>query len=143
MRVQENAMEAIRHQIPVMNIENIALGKSRPVRMPLFGTTNYFPEVGIRTQDAVVAFEEFNAGDTVRFSPNRTIVAIVQQGTARITYTLPGTHHTEVKEMTVEKGDVYVIPSGAYLEWKIPRDGAYRHLVILVPGYSPQVADKT
>lgn len=143
MAGKENTMEAIKMEMPLMNIDNIALGQRQPVRMPLFGTTYYFPEVGIRTADAVVAFEEFNAGDTVRFSPNRTIVAIVQQGRAEITYTLPGTHHTEVKEMKVKKGDVYVIPSGAYLEWNVPPDGPYRHLVILVPGYSPQVADKT
>lgn len=131
-------MEAIKNEIPLMNIDKISVGRRQPVRMPIFGTTHYFPEVGIRTADAVVAFEEFDAGDTVRFSPDRTIVAIVRQGRAEITYTLSGTHHTEIKKMDVKEGDVYVIPSGAYLEWKVLPGNNYRHLVILVPGYSPQ-----
>jgi len=39
--------------------------------------------------------------------------------------------------MTVAEGDVYVIPSGAYLEWRVGTGSVYRHLVIIVPGFSP------
>jgi len=130
-------VDSIKHEIPKMNIKNISLGPPKAIHMPLFGTTHYFPEAGIRTSEAIVAFEEFDKGDIVRFSPDRTIVAIVQQGQAEITYTLPGTHHTLVKKMTVAEGDVYVIPSGAYLEWRVGTGSVYRHLVIIVPGFSP------
>ena len=127
-------MDPILTELPKMNINIVDLGPENKIEMPRFGTTHYFPNVGIRTANAVVAFEEFKDGDTVSFSPNRNIVAIVRKGKAEITYTLAGTHHTEEKKMTVEEGDVYVIPSGAYLEWKVAPGTRYRHLCIMMPG---------
>jgi hypothetical protein len=128
-------MEPITREIPRMNITNITLGKAKEIRMPWFGSTHYFPEVGIRTANAIVAFEEFKAGETIKYSPNRDIVLIVQQGRAHLRYTLAGMHHTEVKELTVIRGDVYVIPSGAFVEWNVEEDKSYRHLAIMMPGF--------
>jgi quercetin dioxygenase-like cupin family protein len=126
-------VEAIIKEIPRFSLKDDP-GPRTAIPMPLFGTTHYFPGTGIRTANAIVAYEEFDAGQTVKFSPNRDITLLVQQGRAELTYTLAGTHHTEVKKMTVQAGDVYVLPSGAWLEWRVAPDGPYRHLAVMMPG---------
>ena len=43
-------------EIPKLNINIADLGPEKKIKMPRFGTTHYFPNVGIRTANAIVAF---------------------------------------------------------------------------------------
>ena len=126
-------VEPIVSEIPKFNINDDDLGPEKAVVMPKFGTTHYFMNSGIRTTNALVAFEEYEEGKTMRWVSHSDGVAIVMKGEAEITYSLLGTHYTEIKKMTVKVGDVYVIPNAAYLEWKIAPGSRYRHLYIRMP----------
>jgi len=126
-------MEAITDEIPKLSINMADLGPERVINMPMLGKVIHFPEVGIRTRNAVVAFEEFEAGNTLKFCEAQNGVAIVIQGKAEISYSLPGTHWTEVRTMTVAAGDAYVIPKGGQMVWKVDPSSRYRHLWVSIP----------
>lgn len=130
--------EYILTEIPKMNINITDLGPESTIKMPKLGTTHHFPSFGIYTANAIVAFEEFEDGDTISFCPMRDVVALVMKGKAEITYSLAGTHYTEVKKMTVEEGEVYVIPIGAQIEWKVAPGSRFRHLCIMMPGMTKE-----
>ena len=120
-------------EIPKLNINIADLGPEKKIKMPRFGTTHYFPNVGIRTANAIVAFEEFEDGDTVSFCPKLDVVALVLKGKAEITYYPAGTHYTEEKRTAVEEGDVYLVPNGWYLEWKVVPGSRFRHVCFMMP----------
>ena len=138
-RVTESIMQEIPKakpivkEIPKFNINIDDLGPETAVVMPKFGTTHYFLNTGIFTTNAMVAFEEYEAGRTIRWVAHADGVAIVMRGEAEITYSLLATHYTVIKKMTVNVGDVYIIPNAAYLEWKIAPGSRYRHLYIRMP----------
>ena len=125
-------LEPITSELPKMKIDVEDPGPERPVKMPRFGTTHYFPNVGIRTENAVVAFEEFEDGDTISFVTSRNVVCISMKGKAELTYSLQATHYTEEKKMTVEAGEAYVIPKHTFVEWKVVPGSRYRHLSIMI-----------
>ena len=119
-------------ELPKITINTPDLGLEKKVKMPIFGTTYHFPSAGIRTPNVIVGFEEFEARETFSFSLNEDTIALVLKGKAELTYFLAGTHYTEEKRMTVEEGDVCVLPLGAYVEWKVALGARFRHLCIMM-----------
>jgi len=119
-------------EIPKLNVNIADLGPEKVIKMPIFGTTYHFPSAVIWTPNVVAGFEEFEAGDTISFSLNEDTIALVLKGRAELTYFLAGTHYTEEEKMTLEEGDVYVLPLGAYVEWKVAPGSRFRHFCIML-----------
>ena len=87
---------------------------------------------GVRSPDASVGIEDFGAGDTIRWRFWHAEVHYILKGKAEVTYTLPA-WHDEVKTMTVEANDCYVIPRGAELEWKVSPEEPLRKFCVVMP----------
>jgi uncharacterized cupin superfamily protein len=97
---------------------------------------NYTTNV-IRSANGSCALEDFPPGETVFwFFPHDEIHYVVK-GKAEITYSLAGTSHTELKTMTAEPGEAYLIPHGSRLTWKVAPGDPFRHLCFVMPGVPP------
>ena len=94
----------------------------------------YWSGPAIRTPEASVAREDFPAGSTVRWFFDYAEVQYILSGKAEITYRL-APFYLEEKTITAEAGDVYVIPKGAVLEFKIDPSGPYKKLCVIMPGF--------
>lgn len=128
--------EPILTEIPVRNIyENL---KAKPVIKAKTVGGNiyaYSPEVNIRTVNATVSMEDFGAGETIFWAfPLDSEVHQILKGKAKLTYSLEGTNHTEEKTIDIKEGDVYVIPRGARMTWKVDKSGPLVKLCITIPG---------
>ena len=93
---------------------------------------NCYIGVGVPSPDAVVGIEDFGAGETMRWRFWHPEVHYILKGKAEVSYTLPA-WHDEVKTMTVEAGDCYVIPKGAELQWKVSSEGPLRKFCVVMP----------
>ncbi len=93
---------------------------------------NTYMGAGVPSPDATVGIEDFGAGETIRWRFWHPEVHYILKGKAEVTYTLPA-WHDEVKTMTVEAKDCYVIPRGAELEWKVSPEGPLRKLCVVMP----------
>ncbi|MFC2031841.1 cupin domain-containing protein [Chloroflexota bacterium] len=88
----------------------------------------------VLTANGMAGLIAFPAGETMFwFFPNEELHYIVK-GTAKITYSLAGTSHTEQKTFTVEPGDCYLVPRGARVTWEVGPDEPLKHLDFLMPG---------
>ena len=94
----------------------------------------YWAGPAIRTTEGSVSREDFAAGSTVRWSFNYSEVHYILGGKAEITYRLPPLYMEE-KTMVGEAGDVYVIPEGAMMEFKIDPSGPYKKMCVIMPGF--------
>ena len=87
---------------------------------------------GVPSPDATVGIEDFGAGETIRWRFWHAEVHYILKGSAEVTYTMPA-WHDEVKTMTVEANDCYVIPRGAELEWKVSPEEPLRKFCVVMP----------
>ena len=96
----------------------------------------YGPEAGFRYANGAAVMEDFGAGETIFWAfPLDNEVHIILKGKAEVTYSLEGTNHTEEKKMIVEEGDIYLIPRGARMTWRIDPNGPLRKLCIVMPAW--------
>jgi len=125
--------EPIKSEIPKIKID--PQGKVRVTRSR-FGNL-YFTGRFLMYPEANVICEYFGAGETVKWAFNYCEVHYILNGEADMSYSLYHTGHTEVKTMKVEKGDAYIIPSGAFVEWKVSNKGHLMKLCVIMPGMPP------
>ena len=93
---------------------------------------NLYMGVNVPSPEALVAIEDFAAGDTLRWRFWHTEVHFILKGKAEITYTL-GPWHDEKKTFSIEAGDCYVIPRAAELEFKVSPEGPLRKFCVVMP----------
>ena len=96
--------------------------------------TLYWAGPAIRTPEGSVSREDFAAGSTVRWCFPVNEVHYILSGRAEITYRLPPLYMEE-KTMVGEAGDVYVIPEGAMMEFKVDPSGPYKKMCVIMPGF--------
>lgn len=78
------------------------------------------------------AVEDFGSGETVRWQFWHAEAHYILDGTAEVRYSLPPWFDEE-KRMTVEAGDLYIIPPGADLRWTVTSPAPLRKLCIILP----------
>ena len=129
-------LEPILTEIPKKNIYENLKFKPKVKAKTLGGNIYaYGPETNMRYANATVSMEDFGAGETMYWAfPLDNEVHLILKGKAELTYSLEGTNHTEEKKMTVEEGDVYIIPRGARMTWKVDPSGPLRKLCVTIPG---------
>ena len=91
----------------------------------------------IRHPEGWVVVEEFPAGATRSWPGYFPEVHYVLEGKAEITYSLGSTRFTEQKKMIAEAGDCFLMPNGAFMEWKVDPAGPYIWLTIIMPPPPP------
>jgi hypothetical protein len=107
----------------------------------LRGIWNVNPQV-IWKPEALVALESFPAGKTTRYIFWHNEVQYIVDGEATLTYSLPITRFSVEKQMTVRKGDAYVIPCGADIQFAVSAAGPLQKLCVAMPGparYQPDL----
>jgi len=124
--------EPILTEIPKINMY-ADVGEGTEVST-LFGRVFYFPGKSIRTANANVSYEDFPPKESVTWHINKDIAMIVLDGTADLKYTLYGSGMREWKYMSIKKGDAYIVPNGAVVEWKVTSDSRLRQIIITMPG---------
>jgi quercetin dioxygenase-like cupin family protein len=97
-------------------------------------TKLYWAGPAIRTPEASVSREDFAAGSIITWFFDYSEVQYILGGKAEITYRLAPLY-LEEKSVTAEAGDVYVIPKGAMMQFKIDPSGPYKKLCIIMPGF--------
>jgi mannose-6-phosphate isomerase-like protein (cupin superfamily) len=97
-------------------------------------TKLYWAGPVIRTPEASVSREDFAAGSIVNWFFDYTEVHYILAGKAEITYRLAPLY-LEEKSFTAEVGDVYVIPKGAMMQFKVDPSGPYKKMCIIMPGF--------
>ena len=129
-------LDPILTEIPKKNMyENLKYKPKLKIKTVGGNIYAYGPETNMRYANGTVSMEDFGAGETIFWAfPLDSEVHIVLKGKAKLTYSLVGTNHTEEKTMDLEEGDVYIIPRGARMTWKVDPSGPLRRLCILMPG---------
>ena len=94
----------------------------------------YMKQPSINVEEANVVEEDFKAGSTVHFEFPYTEVHYILEGEAEVSYTLMSSFYTEKKTMKIEAGDAYLIPRGAFVEWKVSPKGPLRKFCVVMPG---------
>jgi mannose-6-phosphate isomerase-like protein (cupin superfamily) len=101
----------------------------------LTGSYYKFTQTRIATLNGYAQVTEFAPGQPWSWAFQCDEFHYILQGKAEMVYSLGGMHHTERKTMHIEAGDIYLIPLGARIEWKIdPKDPPVRALNIIMPG---------
>ncbi len=101
----------------------------------LMGTTKlYWAGPDIRTPEASVSRLDYAAGSIRKWFFDFSEVQYILGGKAEITYRLAPLY-IEEKNFTAEAGDVYVIPKGAIMQFKVDPSGPYKILCIVMPGF--------
>jgi uncharacterized cupin superfamily protein len=88
----------------------------------------------IRTANGVCSQEDFGAGETFTWMFPYDEFHWIVKGSAEMTYSLAGTSHTEQKTVRIKPGDIYLLPTGARVTWKIDPGEPLRHICIVLPG---------
>lgn len=88
---------------------------------------------GVVVREAVAMMENFPAGKTTHWVFWYDEVQYILAGRAELTYTLPTNRFTVEKTMIVEPGDVYVIPKGADIYFKVDPSGPLKKLCVVMP----------
>jgi len=128
----DKCLEPILREIPKVNLYS-DLGEGQEVTT-LFGKARYFPETSIRAANGYVGFEDFLPGGKMRFHMNQDVVMLVVSGESEVTYSLYGSGLTEWKKMKISKGDIYVAPNGAVIDWLVTSSVPLRQMLIIMPG---------
>jgi len=97
-------------------------------------TKLYWAGPAIRTPEASVSREDFAAGTIVTWFMDYSEIHYILGGKAEVTYRLAPLY-LEEKSFTAEAGDVYVIPKGAMMQFKIDPSGPYKKMCIVMPGF--------
>ncbi len=87
----------------------------------------------LRRANAALVMLGFGVGETVTWMFPYDEFHWVVKGKAEMTYSLAGTGHTERKKATIQEGDIYLIPRGARITWKVGPDGPVRLVGIIMP----------
>lgn len=129
-------LEPILKEIPKRNIYELVKNKpSLKIKTVGGNLYTYNPEVQMRYANGTVAMEDFGAGETVFWAfPLDNEIHLILKGNAKLTYSLEGTNHTEEKTIDIVEGDVYIIPRGARMTWKVDESGPLVHLCFIIPG---------
>ena len=88
----------------------------------------------MRLPGCTAMLEDFAPGATVKWPFGCDELHYILSGKAEVKYRLIyDLYHTE-KTMTVERGDVYLVPAGATVEWKVDDSGPLQKFCVLFPG---------
>lgn len=104
-------------------------------KLKTVGGTTYFygPGTSIFTKSSFAAMAHFAAGDTAMWAFGHDEWQYILKGEADVTYSLDSTLHTEQKTMHISQGDLYFIPAGARLTWKVaPHSELVRLNLVLI-----------
>jgi mannose-6-phosphate isomerase-like protein (cupin superfamily) len=96
------------------------------------GKAHFTDMIGIFEPEGMIGVEYFDVGETFQCAFFHSEAHYIFGGKAEITYTL-GALHKEKKKMIAETGDVYLIPCGAHVQFKVISDEPYRHLCFIMP----------
>ena len=90
-------------------------------KLKTVGGTTYFygPGTSIFARSSFAAMAHFAPGDTTFWAFGHDEWQYILKGEADVTYSLDSTLHTEEKTMHIAPGDLYFIPAGARLTWKV------------------------
>lgn len=88
---------------------------------------------GVVAREGIAVLESFPAGKITHWVFWYDEIQYIMDGKAEVTYTLPANRFTVEKTMTVEKGDVYIIPKGADIYWNVDPSGPLKKLCIVMP----------
>ncbi len=96
---------------------------------------------GVSEPACQINFEDFFKGPDVLWTVPHDEVHYVTKGRAEITYHLPPLMRDGGK-VVAEAGDVYLIPRGTHIVWRVLSDEPFRHLCICYPhpGYPTPLA---
>jgi len=104
-------------------------------RLKTVGGTTYFygPGTSIFAKSSFAAMAHFAAGDTTFWAFGHDEWQYILKGEAEVTYSLDSTLHTEENTMHIAAGDLYFIPAGARLTWKVaPHSELVRLNLVLI-----------
>ena len=88
----------------------------------------------LRAANGMLALEGFGAGETFSWIYAFDEFAWIVRGKAEMTYSLSGTSHTEQKTVTIKEGDIFLIPLGARITFKVDPSGPLRKIGCTLPG---------
>jgi len=112
-----------------------------PNRKFQLSTGNVFLYEGsIFTKSSFGALEHFPAGETMSWVFDHDEWQYILKGEAEVTYSLASTMHTEQEIMHVAAGDLYFIPCGARLTWKVAPGDDLLHLCVVMQLAAPREA---
>ncbi|MFC2032468.1 hypothetical protein ACFLUS_03780 [Chloroflexota bacterium] len=97
---------------------------------------NFYPylQPAIRTANGSIGFEDFGAGETITWMFPYDEFHWIAKGKAEMTYSLAGTSHTESKTVIVQEGDIYLLPLGSRVTWKVDPSGPLVKICVVMPG---------
>ena len=88
--------------------------------------------VGIDEPTCQINYEDWLPGPDIWWSMNHDEVHVVTKGRAEVEYWLAPLMQ-ENKQVIAEVGDVYFLPRGARIRWRVLGDEPFRHLCICYP----------
>ena len=94
----------------------------------------YLKSPSINNEEGNIVEEDFKAGSHVHFEFPYAEAHYILEGESEMSYTLMSSFHTEKKTMKIQAGDAYLIPRGAFIEWKVSSKGPLRKLCVIMPG---------
>ena len=113
----------------------------RPNRkIKLLTGTAFLYEGSIFAKSSFAAVEHFPAGETISWTFDHDEWQYILKGEADVTYSLASTMHTEQKIMHIAPGDLYLIPCGARLTWKVAAGDDLLHLCVVMLLAAPREA---
>ena len=111
---------------------NIRLDANPNRKLKMLGGNAFLYPGTLFTQSSFGALEHFAPGETVTWSFMGDEWHYILKGEAEVTYSLGATMHTEERKMTVKGGDLYLIPAGARLTWKVAPGEPLLHLCVVI-----------
>jgi ethanolamine utilization protein EutQ (cupin superfamily) len=113
---------------------------NRKLKLPT-GNAFLYPD-SIFCKSSFAAMEHFPAGETMSWTFDSDEWQLILKGEAELTYSLAASMHTEQHTMHLAPGDLYLIPAGSRLTWKVSHGDPLLHLcvvLLLVPPREPGV----
>ena len=96
----------------------------------------------IRVPDGSFSREDYPAGSTRTWVYFHAEAHYVLQGKAELTY-WQGPLFTDEGKMTAETYDLYLIPGGTRVQYKVDPSGPYKHMCIVMPMFRPEPIEDT
>jgi hypothetical protein len=133
--MSENPRPLIAPAIPdprLIQKTNIRLDARPNRKLKMLGGNAFLYPGTLFCQSSFGAMEHFAPGETVTWSFMGDEWHYILKGEAEVTYSLGATMHTEERKMTVKAGDLYLIPAGARLTWKVAPGEPLLHLCVVI-----------
>jgi ethanolamine utilization protein EutQ (cupin superfamily) len=90
-------------------------------------------DVAINDESCVAAFQEFRADEELGYWVMwYDEIHFAMKGEAECIYSMPPTYDEEVT-LKVKEGDLYLIPIGAQVRWRVIGDEPYRTMFVCMP----------